>query len=191
EKPKKVAPPIFVFDVVVTHVESPNAEFTKPEKLEIIATFGKIPMDLAPDQVNVSDFKPNTSLTFQKEPNDMRKLVKDCGVSFAVTYAKKIIGAAQASFPLSIVDAIDRDMADIVHTDTVMLERGGESTGKVEFLCRLVCMCAPEEGESECQRLMDRSINPQDIMFVLGESQVCPSACAPCANELEEEEGDE
>lgn len=39
--------------------------------------------------------------------------------------------------------------------------------------------------------MMDRSINPQDIMFVLGESQVCPSATAPCRNDLEDEEGDE
>ncbi|KAH8375803.1 hypothetical protein KR200_000040, partial [Drosophila serrata] len=188
-KPKKVSPPIFVFDVVVTHVESPSAEFTNPSKLEVIATFGKIQMDLGPDQVNASDFRPNSSLTFQKDPKDMRKLVKDCGLSFAVTYAKKIIGAAQTSFPLGIVDSIERDMADIVHTDTIALERGGEVTGKLEFLCRLVCMCAPEEGETECQRLMDRSINPQDIMFVLGESQVCPSACAPCANDLDDEEG--
>ncbi|XP_070852065.1 uncharacterized protein [Drosophila suzukii] len=28
-------------------------------------------------------------------------------------------------------------------------------------------------------------------MFVMGESQVCPSACEPCQNDLEEEEGDE
>lgn len=50
---------------------------------------------------------------------------------------------------------------------------------------------AEGEGENECQRMMDRSINPQDIMFVLGESQVCPSATAPCRNDLEDEEGDE
>jgi len=47
------------------------------------------------------------------------------------------------------------------------------------------------EPELECARNMDRSINAQDIMFVMGESQVCPSACEPCQNDLEAEEGDE
>lgn len=48
--------------------------------------------------------------------------------------------------------------------------------------------------ESECKRNMDKSISPQDIMFVLGESQVCPAAIEPCPNAFQafpEEEGDE
>eukprot|EP00099_Drosophila_melanogaster_P022766 NP_650340.1 uncharacterized protein Dmel_CG14355 [Drosophila melanogaster] len=190
-KPKKEPIPVFVFDVIVTHLEAKNTEFTNPSKLEVTANFFKTPLLLTNSQINVSDFKANAGLSLQKDPKEIRKTVNDCGISFSVVYSKKVIGSGQASFPSSVVDSIEKDMTDILHSDVIDLAAGGEVTGKLEFLCRLVVMCIADEPELECARNMDRSINAQDIMFVMGESQVCPSACEPCQNDLEAEEGDE
>jgi len=59
-------------------------------------------------------------------------------------YSKKVIGSGQASFPSSVVDSIDKDMTDILHSDVINLVSGGQVTGKLEFLCRLVIMCIAE-----------------------------------------------
>lgn len=142
--PPPPPPPIFVFDLVVTNIKSNVVEFTNPEKLEITANFCKTRIDLERDQINVEDFKPGAGLSFQMEPKSMRKEVASCGISFAVTYSKKVIGSAQTSLPPSLVDTIDRDMTDIVFSDVINLDRGGEVTGRVEYLCRLVCMCIAE-----------------------------------------------
>jgi len=143
-KPKKEPIPVFVFDVIVTHLEAKNTEFTNPSKLEVTANFFKTPLLLTNSQINVSDFKANAGLSLQKDPKEIRKTVNDCGISFSVVYSKKVIGSGQASFPSSVVDSIEKDMTDILHSDVIDLAAGGEVTGKLEFLCRLVVMCIAE-----------------------------------------------
>ncbi|KAH8278710.1 hypothetical protein KR018_007533 [Drosophila ironensis] len=191
KKPKTVSQPIFVFDVIVTSVISTEVDFTEPNKLAVNTTFFKNTFKLTPSQINVTDFKAGAGLEFQKDPKDVRKEIGSCGISFSVSYNRKPIGSGQASFPPDLVDTIDKAMPDFAYSDNIMLTRGTEVTGNLEFACRLVVMCVAEVPESECRRNMDKSISPQDIMFVLGESQVCPAACEPCPNTYEDEEGDE
>ncbi|KAH8383534.1 hypothetical protein KR009_009224, partial [Drosophila setifemur] len=196
--------PIFVFDLIVTNVESNDTEFSNKDELKITANVFKKSIVLSPSQINASDFKDGAGQEFEKDPKDVRKVVGDCGMSFTVMYSNKTIGTAQASFPPSLVDTIQKDMEELVHSGTLNLVRGPKVTGKLEFLCRLVIKKVTinlifyyflkihfREGESECKRNMDKSISPQDIMFVMGESQVCPAACEPCMDPFGDLFGDD
>ncbi|KAH8326671.1 hypothetical protein KR067_011678 [Drosophila pandora] len=195
KNPKKPEPlPTFVFDLIVNSVVSNEMEFSDPTKLEITANFFKTTIPLTPSMINVDEFKENAGLQFQKDPKEVRKDVGSCGISFTVSYDKKSIGTGQASFPPPLVETIDKEMPDFLHSDSIRLSRGTNATGKLDFQCRMVVLCLTEVVESECKRNMDKSISPQDIMFVLGESQVCPAAIEPCPNAFQafpEEEGDE
>ncbi|XP_002137441.2 uncharacterized protein [Drosophila pseudoobscura] len=196
EKPRptmKEPPPTFIFDVVVTNLEAQGVEITDPKGLAIDVNFNRTPLTLTSSRINVNEFKPGSGTEFQTEPNALRKTLEECGMTFVVKYNDRAVGSGQTSFPTMVTELIEREMSDIIHVDTCVLSKGGEPAGRLEVLCRLVIRCneQPKVGESECQRNMDKSINPQDIMFVMGESQHCPSPCDPCLDAMDSEPGDE
>lgn len=133
--------PIFVFDVIITKLEPTETQITIPSKLEVLGNFFKTSFEMALEQINVTDFKNGCSLEFQKDPKEIRKNVANTGISFRITYNKKVIGSSQAFFPQHLLDTLDRDMTDIIHSEMVDIVRGGEVTGKLEYLARIVSKC--------------------------------------------------
>ncbi|XP_022211564.2 uncharacterized protein LOC111066922 [Drosophila obscura] len=190
---KESPPPIFIFDVVVTNLAAKGVEIDDPKRLAIDVNFNRMPLTLTSSRINVNEFKPGSGLEFQTSPKSLRTTLEECGMTFVVKYMDRAVGNGQISFPEAVTERIEADMSDIIHVDTCVLGKGGESAGQLEVLCRLVIRCndLPKGAESECQRNMDKSINPQDIMFVMGESQHCPSPCDPCLDALDSEPGDE
>lgn len=147
KNPAKLKPdplPTFVFDLIVNRVVSHEMEFSDPTKLEITANFFKTTIPLTPSMINVDEFKNNAGLQFQKDPKEVRKDVGSCGISFTVSYDKKTIGTGQASFPPPLVDTIDKEMPEFLHSDSIRLSRGTEVTGKLDFQCRMVILCLTE-----------------------------------------------
>ncbi|XP_034662767.1 uncharacterized protein LOC117897823 [Drosophila subobscura] len=198
ERPRQTMaqpPPTFIFDVVVTNLEAKGVEISDPKRLAIDVNFNRMPLTLTSSRINVNEFKPGSGLEFQTTPKNLRKTIEECGMTFVVKYMDRPVGNGQISFPAMVTERIDTEMSDIIHVDTCLLGKAGEPAGQLEMLCRLVIRCddQPKVGESECKRNMDKSINPQDIMFVMGESQHCPSPspCDPCLDALDSEPGDE
>ncbi|XP_017092289.2 uncharacterized protein [Drosophila bipectinata] len=182
--------PIFIFDVIITKLEANDIQLTTPSKLEVLGNFFKTPFEMAPSQINVTDFQSGYSLEFQNEPKEIRKNVATSGISFKISYNKKGIGSSQAYFPQHLLDTLDRDMSDIIHSDRVNITRGDEVTGKLEFLARLVIKCVGEP-EPDCFPNMGSTIAPQDIMFLIGHQDLCPIPCERCSDVIEDEAGDE
>ncbi|XP_064550432.1 uncharacterized protein LOC135436678 [Drosophila montana] len=183
----------FVLDTIVTKFESPNVQIKDPKKLQVTLTFSGITVGLTASRINVTEFKVGSSTEFQEQPASLRKNLAKCGIPILVTYNNRALGTGQIILPPTITDSIVDQMVDLMISDKCQLTENGEVVGTVEVLCRLIIKCEnkPKTGEIECVPNMAKCINLQDIMFLLSESQRCPSPCDPCLDALEPEEGDE
>ncbi|XP_064550000.1 uncharacterized protein LOC135436354 [Drosophila montana] len=181
----------FVFDIVVTRFESIYVE--DPKQLKIEVKFNKKSIPITPSRINVADFKPGSSNEFNKFPEKLRQTLEECGMPITVQYLGCLLGTAQISFPQTFIDSIVAGMPDLVHVDTCQFGREAKVTGSLDVLIRLIIKCddKAEPKESDCRRNVDRSIKPQDILFIMSESQRCPSPCDPCLDAWQSEEGDE
>ncbi|XP_064549991.1 uncharacterized protein LOC135436345 [Drosophila montana] len=183
----------FVFDIIATHFESTVVKIYDPKKLAVVANFNKINVPLTLSQINVSEFKSGAGVDLDAAPKKMRANLQECGLLMTVSYNTKVIGAGQIMFPQSVIDKIDAGMSDLMHVGSCDFEKDGQTMGHIEVLCRLLIKCEEQsfEEQTECRRNIDRCINQEDIMFVVSESQRCPSPCDPCLDALEPEDGDE
>ncbi|EDW68293.2 uncharacterized protein [Drosophila virilis] len=183
----------FVFDIVVTRFESKYVYIQDPKQLRIEVKFNKKTIPLTSSRINVAEFKPGSSNEFNKFPEKLRQTLEECGMPITVKYRGSVLGTGRISFPQSFTDSIVAGMPDLIHVDTCQFEREAQVTGSLELLLRLIIKCdeVAIPKESECRRNVDRSINPQDIMFIMSESQRCPSPCDPCLDTWQPDEGDE
>ncbi|KAH8388354.1 hypothetical protein KR093_005102 [Drosophila rubida] len=180
----------FVFDVVVPHFEATGIVVKDPKLLEVVAQFNNKAISITSSRINVNEFKPSAGLEFAAATKKLRKTVEECGMPITVKYNDRVVGAGQINFPQMVIERIEDGMSDLMHVDSCTFEKDGEVLGKLEILCRLVIKCEEQPmGESVCKR--NAEIGLQDIMFVMAESQHCPSPCDPCIDALEPEEGDE
>ncbi|XP_030563654.1 uncharacterized protein LOC115764627 [Drosophila novamexicana] len=183
----------FVFDIIVTHFESSVVKINYPTNLSIVANFNNINVPLTSSRINVSEFKSGAGVELNAAPKKMRANLQECGMVMTVSYNAKVIGAGQIMFPQTMIDKIEAGMTDLMHVGSCDFEKEGESMGNLEVLCRLIIKCEEQsfEEQSECRRNIDKCINQEDIMFIVSESQRCPSPCDPCLDALEPEAGDE
>ncbi|XP_002137565.2 uncharacterized protein [Drosophila pseudoobscura] len=186
-EPIKEPPQTFIFDVVVTNLEAQGVEIADPKRLVIDVNFNRMPLTLTSSRINVNEFKPGSGLQFETEPNALRHTLEECGMTFVVKYDDRAVGNGEIAFPTMVTERIEPGMSDIIHVDTCVLGNGAEPAGMLEIRCRLIIRCSdqPKVGGSECERDMDNSINPQDIMFVVGASRHCPSPCDPCLDAMD------
>ncbi|KRF83770.1 uncharacterized protein [Drosophila virilis] len=183
----------FVFDTIVTKFESPNVQIKDPKKLQVNLTFNNKTVGLTASRINVTEFKVGSSTEFEEDPAKLRKNLEKCGLPITVTYNGRALGTGQIILPNTITDSIVDQMTDLMISDKCQINEKGEDVGTVEVLCRLIIKCEdkPKTGEDGCLPSMATCINLQDIMFLLSESQRCPSPCDPCLDALQSEEGDE
>ncbi|KAL7730509.1 hypothetical protein ACLKA6_000511 [Drosophila palustris] len=181
----------FVFDIFVKSFESPKLKAEDAKKLQVEAQFNGKKIAITSSRINVDDFNPNASTDFRDKDKRVRENVESCGLTFAVKFNNRAFGNGRVNLPEKFIDGIKEGMSDLVHEDSCSIEnKDKEEVGKLTFKCRLIIKCDGPD-ESECRRNMDASINPEDIMFVLAESQKCPPSCDPCLDVLDPEEGDE
>ncbi|KAH8311004.1 hypothetical protein KR044_003851 [Drosophila immigrans] len=181
----------FVFDIVVSHFEPTRIHVQDPKRLEVLAQFNSKPISITSSRINVNEFKTTAALEFSAVPKKLRKTIEECGMPLTIKYNGRVVGAALITFPQMVIERIQEGMSDLMHVETCNFEKDGEVLGSLEILCRLVIKCDDlPMGESVCKRNMDKSIGQQDIMFVMAESQHCPSPCDPCLDAMEPEEGD-
>ncbi|TDG40273.1 hypothetical protein AWZ03_013303 [Drosophila navojoa] len=182
----------FVVDLIVTNFDSPDIEDFS--SMQIVAKFGGTKIILPADCINVSDFKTGAGVDIAAPSAKLRKNLEDNGVTMVVSYRSKTIGAGQIAVPQDIIDMIEAGMSDLLYVDTCTIEKEGVYVGKAEVLCRIVIKCDDlemEEERIECVRNVEKAINKQDILFVLGKPQECARVCDPCQEVLEPDEGDE
>ncbi|KAM8702977.1 hypothetical protein ACLKA7_005338 [Drosophila subpalustris] len=181
----------FVFDIFVKSFESPKLKAEDAKKLQVEAQFNGKKIAITSSRINVADFNPNASTDFRDKDKRVRENLESCGLTFAVKFNNRAFGNGRVNLPEKFIDGIKEGMSDLVHEDSCSIEnKDREEVGKLTFKCRLIIKCDGPD-ESECRRNMNASINPEDIMFVLAESQKCPPSCDPCLDVLDPEEGDE
>ncbi|KAM8702979.1 hypothetical protein ACLKA7_005339 [Drosophila subpalustris] len=181
----------FIFDVVVPHFEATGFTVKDPKRLEVVAQFNNKPVSITSSRINVNEFKPGAGIELNLVPKKLRATLEECGMPITVKSNGKVEGAGQIIFPQMVINRIEEGMSDVMHVDTCTFEKDGVVVGKLEILCRLVIKCEEQPAEeSICRRNMDKSIAQQDIMFVMSESQRCPSPCDPCLDALAAEDGD-
>ncbi|KAH8310831.1 hypothetical protein KR044_003129, partial [Drosophila immigrans] len=192
----------FVFDIIVTNFYTPLLKTDDKNKLNISVQFNRIPIQIAANRINVDDFVHGTGNEFYVNPYTLRQAIEECGMPVSVKYNGILIGSGQLLFPESFTENIAEDMTELMHSDICNFEKNGEIVGSVEFLLRLLVKCEKDNsfllnnfvlhrGPSECRQFMGSCIKPQDILFVINESQKCPQPCDPCLDAWEQEEGDE
>ncbi|EDV95015.1 uncharacterized protein LOC6567264 isoform X1 [Drosophila grimshawi] len=183
----------FVFDIIVTHFECTTVKIPDPNRLKVIANFNNTKVPITASRINVTEFKSGAGVDLIAVPKKIRKTLGECGMPVSITYNARVLGTGTIFFPATTIDQIENNMSDLLHVDRCSFEKDGEVIGNLEVLCRLIIKCddKTKKGETDCSRNMDRSIQPQDILFVMSESQRCPSPCDPCLDAWEPEEGDE
>ncbi|KAH8417643.1 hypothetical protein KR222_003483, partial [Zaprionus bogoriensis] len=184
----------FIFDVIVTHFElNPRLSVRDVSKLEVTVRFFGNSITMTKSRINVDEFKNNAGLEFNASIKKLRKNLEECGLQVEAKYDNRVLGMGTMSLPQKLIDSIDPNMSDALHTASTTIDKDGEVQGTVEIFFRLVIKCdEPKMGDDKiCRTNMESSIPQQDIMFLVSGSQRCPNPCDPCVDILEQEEGDE
>ncbi|KAM8702975.1 hypothetical protein ACLKA7_005336 [Drosophila subpalustris] len=183
----------FVFDIVVTKYALHKIKLRDPKILRVEATFNRQSVIITSSRHNVTDFRNDARLEFSERPQRLRKELESCGLPFIVKNGAAVLGEGRMQFPQRLIDRIEENMTDLLHADSCTVQKNGELVGTFELLCRLVIKCADPTVEEDkvCRQNVDKSINPHDIMFLMGETQECPNPCDICPDVLDPEEGDE
>ncbi|XP_030563776.1 uncharacterized protein LOC115764717 [Drosophila novamexicana] len=185
----------FLFDIIVTRLRMYKDKIDNPQSLAVNVRFNKMSINVTASRINVSEFQSGRRIEFSTEPDTMRQNLEADGLPIVVRYSGLSLGNARIKFPQNFIDSIEDGMSDQLHADTCSIERRGVEVGTIEILCILIAKCLeqaeqPEPCNKSCGNLA-RAINAADIMFVVGDPDPCPKICEPCADELEQEEGDE
>ncbi|XP_064550427.1 uncharacterized protein LOC135436673 [Drosophila montana] len=185
----------FLFDIIVTRLRMYKDKIDDPQRLTVNVRLNKIPITVTASRINVSEFQSGRRIEFTTEPETMRQNLEADGLPIVVRFGGLSLGNARIQFPQNFIDSIQDGMSDLLHADTCSIIRRDAEVGTIEILCILVVKCVEQPKQTEpCIKSfgsLGRDINAPDIMFVLGDPDPCPTICEPCADELEQEEGDE
>ncbi|KRF83769.1 uncharacterized protein [Drosophila virilis] len=183
----------YLFDVIVTHFRTNKIKIQNPAQLQVDVNFNNQTLRITRSRINVTEFKTGSALEFKEFPNKLRKFLSKCGMPVSVIYNGRIIGAGQIEFPAMFTDRIEEGMSELMHADTCIFERESEIVGTLEILCRLYTKCdeKTKQEDAKCLLYKDKSINPQDIMFVMGENQQCPNQSDLCPDVMYPDEDDD
>ncbi|XP_068152971.1 uncharacterized protein [Drosophila tropicalis] len=186
------APQTFLFDMIINQLILPNEKLDNPKKLTVDGNFNSMPVKMTSSRINVTDFVNQRSIEFVSAVGKLRKVLEDQGMNINVLYNNRVICTGHIVFPSNYIDRIDEGMSDLMHEDWCELEKNNVVAGKMKFICRLIIKCDdPDALYGSCARDIDKSIHPNDIFFIMGQTQVCEIPPNPCEDALEKEEGDE
>ncbi|KAH8310830.1 hypothetical protein KR044_003123, partial [Drosophila immigrans] len=176
----------FVFDIIVTQHKLRKIDVQDAKNLVVEAQFENKVIRITSSRHNVTEFNPKASLEFSQFPKKLQQILDHCGMPIVVKYAHRVIGMGRVDFPPILIDQIQEGMEDMLHTEKCTISMNGEAIGTVDLLCRLVIKCDDQKDENphDCGQNINRSINPQDIMFIMGENQRCPNPCEACPDVL-------
>ncbi|KAH8326665.1 hypothetical protein KR067_011680 [Drosophila pandora] len=179
----------FLVDAVVTHLELKgiNAE---PQNLNASIKFPQRAWKMGASRINVTDFAPNREQQIVSNPSRMRDDLEEKGIIVGAIYNGSTLGTATMSFPQEFLDKISLTMNDLLHVETLQLMRRTDVVGSVTIMVRLTIKCE-KDRDSITTKISDRhTINPQDVMFTIGDPDpVLEIPSNPCS-ELAEAEGD-
>ncbi|KAH8318255.1 hypothetical protein KR067_011328, partial [Drosophila pandora] len=180
----------FLVDAVVTHLELKgiNAE---PQNLNASIKFPQRAWKMGASRINVTDFPPNREEQIVSSPCRMRDALEANGIVLGVLYSGSTVATVTMSFPQEFLDKISPTMSDLLHTDTLQLMRRTDVVGSVTIVVRLTLKCE-KDRDSITTKISDsrHTINPQDVMFTIGDPDtVLEIPSNPCS-ELAEAEGD-
>ncbi|KAH8375804.1 hypothetical protein KR200_000039, partial [Drosophila serrata] len=188
----------FLFDVVVTHLEVFGVTFKDPLQVAVKLKFMGNDLRLTSSRVNVSGFVANREFEFLSEPEVVRNNLEQMGLELAVIYQRSTLGKASVTFPSDFLGKISPAMNDLLREDTVDLIRLEDVVGSISILVRLTLKCEgvpqSQDGQGKGSRVscsgQGPTINPQDMMFLIGDPDPLLQIPTDPCSELEAEEGD-
>ncbi|KAH8257833.1 hypothetical protein KR038_001753 [Drosophila bunnanda] len=186
----------FLLDAVVTHVEVFGVPFNEPQQLAVKVKFMGNTLKLTSSRLNVSGFVGNREYEFLSEPEAVRNSLEQLGVELTVSYQGSTLGLASVTFPTEFLGKISPAMNDLLREDTVDLMRRADVVGSISFLLRLTLKCEgvpidqDEQSHVSCSG-QGPTINPQDVMFLVGDPDPLLQIPSDTCSEFPAEEGDE
>ncbi|XP_030245331.1 uncharacterized protein LOC115564775 [Drosophila navojoa] len=172
----------FLFDIVVTKLNVANMAVNDGSKLKVLAKFYKNEICLTSSRINVNDFQAGSATEFSASVRRLRETLRQCGLAMAIYNDSTVVGRAQIYFPDRYIERIERDMCDLIHTESVEIVSQSRVVGTIDIRCRLIMKCDNDP--------LDNNINKQDIMFLVSNSQHCHNSCEPCVEEWESSDFD-
>ncbi|KAH8284160.1 hypothetical protein KR054_011624, partial [Drosophila jambulina] len=193
----------FLLDAVVTHVEVFGVAFAEPLQLAVKLKFMGNTLKLTSSRVNVSGFVANREYEFLSEPETVRHSLEELGVELAASYQGATLGIATVTFPPQFLGKISPAMNDLLLEDTLDLTRRANVVGSISILLRLTLKCEdvprdqaePQDGQRKASHVscsgQAPTINPQDILFLIGDPDPLLQIPSDPCSDLPTEEGDE
>ncbi|KRF83768.1 uncharacterized protein [Drosophila virilis] len=176
----------FLFDIIVTNIKSPSINTQDLKELLIGVKFNNVSIPITASRINVTDFKPNSETAVTVSPTDLRQTLEECGIPISVMYNGLLLGIGHLRLRKDFIESIKEDMSELIQVDSCTFKWDGQVIGALEVLYRLVVKC---EEQIVVQNIFkDKSINEEDILFIVSESQRCPSFCDPCLDAFEDAE---
>ncbi|EDX12983.1 uncharacterized protein LOC6728129 [Drosophila simulans] len=206
----------FLFDIVVTSLdlEKPVKE---TELLEAQVKFGGVNIKITNSRINVQDFINNRLTQFTTSPSALRQSLEDQGMQISARYAGSSLGTNVLLFPDTFIDKISSKMNDLFFEATINLMRRADCIGTITIRLVLIIKCIDtdiikEPRRSSSPRMSRKSIaedilpkkemkkescqglgptiNPQDVMFVIGDPDPLLKIPSEPCSELLFEDGD-
>ncbi|KAH8232691.1 hypothetical protein KR032_011860, partial [Drosophila birchii] len=193
----------FLFDAVVTHAEVFGKTFTEPQQFAAKLKFMGNTLKLSASQVNVNAFVANREFEFLSGPDEVRNNLEQNGLEVTLFYQSSSLGVATVTIPSEFLGKISPAMNDLVREDTVDLVRRKDVIGSIGILFRLTLKCEGEpliSGSPADRHKIRRSvscsgqaptINPHDVMFLVGDPDPLLQIPSDPCSEIISEEGDE
>ncbi|KAH8268696.1 hypothetical protein KR026_012083, partial [Drosophila bipectinata] len=201
----------FLFDAIVTHLELKGIKL-EPGNLNVSIKLPQRAWKIGTSRINVTEFASNREVQIVSSPSRMRDALEAKGLIVAALYNGSTTGSASMSFPQEFLDKISSTMNDLLHAETLQLMRRTDVVGSITVLLRLTVKCEKESypgkttnsdspGQLKSNQIWAKTrrascssqgntINPQDVMFVIGDPDpVLEIPSNPCS-ELGEAEGD-
>ncbi|XP_030563800.1 uncharacterized protein LOC115764729 isoform X2 [Drosophila novamexicana] len=176
----------FLFDIIVTNIKSPSVNTQDLKELLIEVKFNNVSIPITASRINVTDIKPNSETAVTVSPTDLRQTLEECGIPISVMYNGLLLGVGHLRLRKDVIESIKEDMSELIKVDSCTFERDGKVTGALEVLYRLVVKC--EKQIVVHNIFKDKSIKAEDILFIVTESQRCPSFSDPCLAAFEDAE---
>lgn len=137
---------IILFDAIVTSYRLDKVEVMDPKELIVSARVDSRTIDITSSRINVSEFKPSSSLEILTSFRNLRRSVQQYGIFIKVTLQDRLVGIGKLHFPYNVSELIREDMNDIIHSEVVKVNLNGQEVGQVEMLCRLTVKCGETQG---------------------------------------------
>lgn len=137
---------IILFDAVVTNYRLDKVKVVDPKQLIVSATVDSRTVDITSSRINVSEFKPSSSLEILTSFRNLRRNVQKCGIFIKVMLQGRLVGIGTLHFPYDVSECIREDMNDLIHSGVVKVSLKGHEVGQVEMLCRLTVKCGEIQG---------------------------------------------